>query len=145
VAGRRCLTGLGFRECCEKGRVRGSVNAPQTALNSKPLGGSGFGFGGLFFAILWRRFGFQRTEKASGDAGYFIDGGEERGFVGLRRLGEATDLSNELDRSGADFVFGDGRIEVEKYFDVAAHLTTASGYQKTPAWRFALASRQNVV
>ena len=60
-------------------------------------------------------------EKLGGSGGDFLDGGEEGGFVGLGRLVEAGDLADELERGGADFVGSDGRLEIEKRFDAAAH------------------------
>ena len=46
---------------------------------------------------------------------------KEGGLVGLGRFVEAADLTHELKRGGANFVRGDGRVEVEEHFDVAAH------------------------
>jgi prepilin-type processing-associated H-X9-DG protein len=34
-------------------------------------------------------------------------------LVGLGRLGKSADLSHELQRRGANFFFGDGRVEVK--------------------------------
>jgi hypothetical protein len=60
-------------------------------------------------------------EKAGGDGGDFIDGGQKCVLIGLRRFVKTGDFSYELERSGSNLVFSDGRIEVEKGFDVAAH------------------------
>src|SRR5258708_24852341 len=54
------------------------------------------GFCRLFFSILWRRIGFERTEKTSRNPGYFIDRSQEQAFVCLRRPVEAADFSHEL-------------------------------------------------
>jgi hypothetical protein len=79
-------------------------------------------FGGFFFAVFGRRGGFQGAEQPVRDGGYFIDRSEKSFLIGLRRFVEAGDLSYELQRSSLDFVGGDGRIKVEKRFDVSAHL-----------------------
>jgi hypothetical protein len=84
-------------------------------------GGSGFGFGGFFFAIFWCGGGFQGAEQSRGDGGYFVDGGLECRFVGFGRRVEAGDFSYELEGGGADFSWGYWGIEVEERFDVAAH------------------------
>jgi hypothetical protein len=78
-------------------------------------------FGGLFFAIPRRSIRFERTKKTSRDPGYFIDCGQERAFVGLRRFVEAADFSHELKRSGTNLFACDWRIEIEKDFDIPAH------------------------
>ncbi len=84
-------------------------------------GRAGFGFRGFFFAILGRGTGFERLQKPEGNTRYFIDGSEKRGFVGLRRLVKAGNLAHKLQRSGADLVRTDRRVEVVKRFDVPAH------------------------
>src|SRR5258708_32111589 len=76
----------------------------------------------LFFPILRRRVGFERTEKATRDAGYFIDGSQKRGFVRLRRLVKPADFSYKLKRSCLNLFVGDWRIEIEKSLDIPAHL-----------------------
>jgi len=60
-------------------------------------------------------------EEASGSGGDFADGEVEGGGVGLGWFMKAGNFADELERSGADFVGRDGRIEVEKRFDAAAH------------------------
>jgi hypothetical protein len=54
--------------------------------------------------------------------GYFIDCRHERGFVGLRRFVEAGDFAHELNGSGANLFVRDGRFEIEKDFNIPAHL-----------------------
>ncbi|HMF62699.1 MAG TPA: hypothetical protein VK608_01330, partial [Edaphobacter sp.] len=56
---------------------------------------------------------------------------QERFFVCLRRFVEAADLSNELERSSSNLVCSDGRIEVEKHFDISAHFYDLHPF-KTP-------------
>lgn len=63
-------------------------------------------------------------KKAHGGGGDFFDGGVESGFVGFGGCVEAGDFADELKRGGADFVGSDWRVEVEKQFDVAAHVLT---------------------
>jgi hypothetical protein len=90
-------------------------------LGGKPFRGAGFCFGGFFFAILRLRIGLEGTKEARGGLGDFVNGGGEWGLVGLRRLGESADFSDELERGVSNFFVRDGRIEIEKNFDVPAH------------------------
>ena len=78
-------------------------------------------FCGFFFAILGRSRGFERSEKAYGHRGYFVDGGQEHGFIGLGGLVESGDLADELNGGSADFFVGNRGIEVEESFNIAAH------------------------
>src|SRR5690348_7609990 len=87
----------------------------------KSLSSGGFRRGGLFFAVLRRRRGFERTKKAGRDASHFVDGRQKGGLIRLRRLGETADLPYKLQRSRPNLVVSDRRIEVEKGFDVSAH------------------------
>ena len=80
---------------------------------AEAFGGTGFGFGGFFFAILWRGVGIERMEEARGAGSDFIDRGEEAGFVGLGGLIKAGDLADELEGGGADLLIGYRGIEVE--------------------------------
>src|SRR5208337_367745 len=98
--------------------------------STESLGGAGFRLGGFFFPVLRRRVRVERLEKTSRDAGDFIDRGEERGFVRLRRLVETGDFSHELKRSRSHLFVGNGRIEVEEGFDVPAHgrMTSRRGH-----------------
>ena len=48
-------------------------------------------------AISWRRVRRKRAQEAAGDRRDVRDGCEEGGFIGLRGLVEAADLSNELE------------------------------------------------
>jgi hypothetical protein len=50
-----------------------------------------------------------------------VDGAREGLEIRLRRLYRAAHLANELQRGGADLLFGRGRFEVVKDADVAAH------------------------
>src|SRR5271167_2978005 len=75
----------------------------------------------FLFAILRRRVGFERVEKASRDGRYFINRGQERSFIRFRRFVEAGDLPDELQRGGSNLLGVDRRIEVEKDFDIPAH------------------------
>ena len=87
----------------------------------KPLSGKGLPLCRFFFAIFWRRGRLERMEQARGNLGDFIYGGEERGFIGLRRFIEAAYLANKLQRGISYFGFGNRRIEVEEVLDVSAH------------------------
>src|ERR1700719_3003297 len=71
------------------------------------LGGASLRLCCLFFPILRRRVGFERTEKTTRDAGYLIDGSQKRGFVRLRGLVKAADFSYQLKRSCLNLFVGD--------------------------------------
>jgi hypothetical protein len=51
-----------------------------------------------------------------------IYGRNERSFIRFRRLVEPGDLSHELERGRADLFGSDGRIKIEKRFDIPAHV-----------------------
>ena len=80
-----------------------------------------FCFRGLFFPILRRRIGLERTEKSSRDGGDFLNCDQERRFVCLRRLVKTADFSHELERSRVNLFVGDWWIKVKEWFDVSAH------------------------
>ena len=88
---------------------------------SKSLGSSSLRFGRFHFSIPRRRAGFQRVKKSRRDSRYLIHSGEEPNFVGPRRLMDSTDFSDELERRCPNLFRGDGRLKVEKSFDVSAH------------------------
>jgi len=90
-------------------------------LSWKSLRVSSFGLCRLFFPILWRRIGFERTEKLGRDGGNSIDCSQERLLIRLRWLVKSADLSDELEGGISNLVSSDGWIEVEKYFDISAH------------------------
>lgn len=50
-----------------------------------------------------------------------FDGAVECSFVGSRRTGRATQLTDELYRRGTNLLIGCGRIKVEQSLDVSAH------------------------
>jgi hypothetical protein len=102
-------------------RTPEKLQARLAPLRPEPVGGASFRPRRLFVSILRRRRRFERTEKASGDAGDFIDGSQERRFIGLRRLVKTADLSHELKRSRSNLFVTDRRIEVEERFDIPAH------------------------
>ena len=87
----------------------------------KAEGGAGFGFGRFFFAVLGLSGGFEGLEEADRGGSNFFYGRVECGFVGFGGRVEAGDFTDKLERGGADFVWSDGRIEVEESFDVSAH------------------------
>ena len=93
---------------------------------AESLRAAGLCFGRFFFAASWRRVGFERAEKTGRDVGYFIDCGQKGGFVCLRWLIEAADLSDILERCGPDLLGSYWRVEVEEHFDVSAHGLDAS-------------------
>jgi hypothetical protein len=94
-------------------QVSQSPAATVMASGLKSPGRAGFRFGGFLLAILRRTRSFKSGEKARRDAGDFVHGSLEGGFVGPRRLVKSADLPHKLERSGADLLVGDGWIEVE--------------------------------
>src|SRR5207245_5434184 len=77
---------------------------------------------GCFFLTAPRRgIRLERFQETSRDRRDLVDGREERGLVGLRRLVEAADLSYELQRGRADLFVGHRRLEVEQGLDVSTH------------------------
>src|ERR1017187_3095438 len=88
---------------------------------SKSLCGTGLCLCRFLFAVLGHSSSFERAEKASRNAGDFTDGSVERRFVRLRRLVEAADLSDKLERGCLDFFLSARRVEVEEDFHVPAH------------------------
>ncbi len=60
--------------------------------------------------------------ELSRDSSDLIDGGNERSFIRFRRLVEPGDFSHELERGRAHLFWSDGRIKIEKRFDIPAHV-----------------------
>ena len=90
-------------------------------LTAESLRGPSFRFCRLLFSILGWCVRFERMDKASRDAGYFVDRRQERGLIGLRRLVESANFPDELERSGTDLFGRYGWIKIEEGFDVPAH------------------------
>src|SRR5215217_8149635 len=68
-------------------RRRWSSEAPLRALTR---------FAGFLLSIAWRGVNLQRVDQAVRGGGHFFDCLIERRFIGARRLGRATQLSDEL-------------------------------------------------
>jgi hypothetical protein len=66
------------------------------------------------------------SQQTIRDGGYFLDCSLKYLLVRLRRFVETSDFSHELQRSRANLLLRDWRIEVEKRFDVAAHCITSA-------------------
>jgi len=64
--------------------------------------------------------------EASRDPCDFIDSRQERGLIGSRRFVKTADFSHELERCGLNLFGGDGRIKIEKCFDIPAHSSDLS-------------------
>src|SRR5437763_9175907 len=75
----------------------------------------------LFLPALRRRGRLQRIEQPAADASNVGDGRIERRLVRPRRLVEAADLPDELQRGREDLFLRDRRLEVEERPDVSAH------------------------
>ena len=114
-------TRLGAREFYPISSKAGVCAAAEPGSGTESFEIAGSCFGCFFFPASGWRGGGEGCEKARGDSGYFFDGGEEGGFVGLGGFVEAADLSDELQGRGMDFLVGDRRVEVEEHFDVPAH------------------------
>jgi len=64
--------------------------------------------------------------EASRDLSDFIDSGQERGLICSRRFVETADFSHELKRRSLHLFGGDGRIKIEKCFNIPAHSSDLS-------------------
>ncbi len=93
--------------------------------SGKPRRGKSFRFCRFFSPILRWRVRFERMNETTRDRGYFIDSRQERGLICSRRFVKAADFSHELKRGILNFFGSDGRIKVEKWFDVSAHSVTS--------------------
>src|SRR5579864_8326482 len=91
-------------------------------LVAESFGGASFGLGGFFLAVLGRSSSFERAKQPGRDAGHFFDRSQECRLIRLRRLSKATDLSYKLQRGRPNLIVRDWRIEIEKSFDVSAHI-----------------------
>jgi hypothetical protein len=60
-------------------------------------------------------------KQASRSSSHFVDGSEKSFFIRLGRLGEPADFADKLKRRCLDFFRRDGRVKVEKCFDIPAH------------------------
>jgi hypothetical protein len=89
--------------------------------NSESLLGPSSCFGRFLFAIFWRGGGFQRTQQTRRYGRHFFHGFLKRSLVGLRWFVEAGDLADKLQRSRANLVLVDRRVEVEQGFDIPTH------------------------
>ena len=86
-----------------------------------PPQGSSLSLCGSLFSIPWWCIRFEGMNETSRDPGYFIDSNQEHGLIGSRGFVKTADFSHELERRGLNLFAGDGRIEVEKCFDIPAH------------------------
>ena len=75
---------------------RVGAQLPEATSAATALGGALSGFLGLDFPIARWGAGRQRSEQGGRGRRDLDDGGVEGGFVGLRRLGEAAELANQL-------------------------------------------------
>src|SRR6185436_20637764 len=72
-------------------------------------------------AVLWGCRRHECVEQSMRSRGDLVDRTRECFLVRLRRLREAADLADELQRGVADLVFRCGRLEVEQGVNVSAH------------------------
>ena len=103
------------------GSEAAALGAAARRLRRVACGAAGLGLGGLDLAVLRRRVGHELAEQALAHRGHLVDGPLERLGVRLRRLREAADLADVLERGCADLVLGGRWIEVMECSDVAAH------------------------
>src|SRR5882757_5087236 len=75
----------------------------------------------LDLAVARRPRGVQRDQELSRSVGDLGHGTDERGLIGLRRLVEAGQFADELQRRGVNLVLRGRRLEVEQRLDVVAH------------------------
>jgi hypothetical protein len=107
------------RETCAKDLS--TVREREGGLVGEALGSAGLGFGCFLLAIPGRRTGSERAQEAVRDSGNFVDGRLEGLFVRLGWFVETCDFPHELERSGANLVIGDWRLEIEERSYVSAH------------------------
>jgi len=60
-------------------------------------------------------------EKAGRDLGNFLDCGQERSFICLRRFVKTADFPDELERSRSNLFRSYGRIEIKEGLNISAH------------------------
>src|SRR6185369_15415199 len=90
------------------------------------LGGAGAPLRRLDLTVLGRRGGLQVGEQVHRRVRDRIDRAVERLLVGLRRLVEAADLADVLERGGLDLFGRGGGLEVVERADVAAHALSST-------------------
>lgn len=86
-------------------------------------GGAGPRPGGFFFSALGWSIRLKRMQQRAGRRFDLVDGTLKRRLVGLGRMGEAAELSYELQRRGANLLVGYRRFEIEQGFYTSAHMS----------------------
>jgi hypothetical protein len=102
--------------------IKGKGDSPFERSGTESFCGASFRLRRFFLATSRWRIGFERAKKPSGCTSYFDDGRHEGTFICLRRFVEAADFADELERCGANLFVGYRRFEIEKSFDIPAHL-----------------------
>jgi hypothetical protein len=102
--------------------INGNGGSPFERSGTESFCGASFRLRGFFVAISRGCIGLEGAKKTGRDARDFIDGVQEHTFVRLRRFVEAADFPHELKRRGTNLVVGYRRLEIEKRFDIPAHL-----------------------
>src|SRR5262245_284880 len=105
----RCVSGAGAR------RAASGIDGTEA------LSRAGARLRRLDIAIPRRRGGDQGVEQLLGHFGHPVDGAVENRLVGLGGARRSAQLADELQRRGADLLFGGRRLEVVQGLDVAAH------------------------
>src|SRR6266540_13438 len=103
-------------------RPDASTGPLSRADGSEPLPRAGGRTGRLLLAVPRRRRRDELGEQPARRLGHGVDRALERLLVRLRRLREAADLADVLQRGVPDLFLGRGRIEVVQLADVATHL-----------------------
>ena len=80
-----------------------------------------FGFSAFYGPVAGMCVCDETGDQLPRGGGHFLDCRFEGGVVRIGWNRESAELTNELQRSIADFQLGGGRLEVEKGFDIAAH------------------------
>ena len=91
------------------------VNSTEAFRRSRPR------FQRFRFAIAGRRICYERIEELLCNSRHVINSVVECVFVGLGRLGESAQLSDELMGRRANFVVRRGRCKIMQGLDVSAH------------------------
>src|SRR3954469_17061349 len=88
----------------------------------EPLGGARPSALRLDLTVLRRRVRHEAVDQCPSRFGDLVDGAGKSFLVRLRRLREAADLADVLERCVANLFLGRDRLEVEERMDVSAHV-----------------------
>src|SRR5262245_30578950 len=121
------------RRECRASSTKGPLARPLL----ETFGGACPGARRPFFPVTRRGGRHKRVDQPSRNSRDIIHRAVERHLVCLRRLRESRQLTDELNRRGANLLVSRRRIKVEERFDVSAHIWN----QLTPVLRLYVLNR----